>query len=300
MCRLAYLPPNVRVNRKTMGNFFEQLECSFGGDGNGYAAISPNGDVVIEKGVKRSAHELAKSCMALNRAGWHVYFHTRKTSIGFNHDDQCHPFKIDGPAWKGTLCHNGTWSDGGVLAKYFDVGSDTAAFARLIGEFGLEEIERRKLMPAMGIFLLYGAKPGETPTHHAIRMTSSSDLEYCPKTGIWASEFFKDWIGYKETFTVATGIQSLEKQPSKGPSGYSYNSGTTQTYNYQRHNSSSCSSYAGATDDSERLQSYWESRGDSLPFDPDSDDDQLIGAVADDIKGWESENGSRYWYHNDV
>lgn len=279
MCRLAYLPPRCGVSRKKIADFFNKLECSFGGDGNGYAAIGPNEEIVLSKGVKLSTQEIAKAAMSLNRQGWHIYFHTRKTSIGWNSDNQCHPFKIDGPAWKGTLCHNGTWSDGGVLAKYFDVGSDTAAMAQLIGEIGLEEIEKRKMMPHSGIFLIYGAKPGETPSHHAIRLSESSDLEYCPATGIWASDFYKDWDGYASTFTVAAGVNPLGKQPSRGVSGYGYHYSSSYNGNYNKSSSAGC--------DNKRYQKYWDDKSDDIS------PTELAGL----LEGDDDWNGRR-WYHN--
>lgn len=274
MCRLAYFPPKARINIKRMATFLEQLETSFGGDGNGYAAIAPDGTAIVQKSVKMATSAIARSIVPLIRQGYAVYFHTRKISIGWKSDEQCHPFYIDGPEFKGVLCHNGTWSEGGTLAKYLGTGSDTATFAYIIGELGLEKIDQRKLMPSHGVFLIYGSSPGETPTHNVLHLGGS--LEYCPVTGIWASEFFKDWPHYAKAYCVETGAHSLDKQPPRSKfrttsySSYNYvNNSWNGGYTGQRH----LPFTPNTTDDDQRaIQNYWPrqpvNRGDYEDLDP--------------------------------
>ncbi len=213
MCRLAYIPGNAKINYKEMVSFLTMLEKSCGGDGNGYVAVSREGQIVSNKGAKLSVSQIVKQTYKLLRNDWSVYFHTRKVSIGWIDDNQCHPFEIKGKYFQGWLCHNGTWMDGGVMAKYFGCGSDTAAFARLIGQFGLKRLKDMKLFPSSGVFLLYGSKPKEIGLHRVLNI--HGDLEYCPNTGIWASEFDKTWKHWTDTYNVATGRHMLDKAPPK-------------------------------------------------------------------------------------
>jgi len=157
--------------------------------------------------------QIVKQTYKLLRNNWSIYFHTRKVSVGWLDDSQCHPFEIKGKYFKGYLCHNGTWYDGGTMAKYFGCGSDTAAFARLIGSFGLKKLKDIKPFPTSGVFLLYGSKPSQVGLHRVINI--SGDLEYCPKTGVWASEFDKGWDHYQDTYHVAVGRHMLDKAPPK-------------------------------------------------------------------------------------
>lgn len=237
MCRLAFFPAGTKIELPTLKTFLSKLENSMGGDGNGYAAISPTGGVIINKAVKFDIDPMAEEIHGIMENGWHIYFHTRKTSIGSTTDNQCHPFRVKGPAWDGTLCHNGTWSDGGILARYFGCGSDTAAFAQLIGELGLEEIEKRGLMPKSGIWLLYGGKPGETKKTHTVLKIAGS-LEYCPKSKIYASQFFNDWDGWAGTYNVKTGVHNLENVPERATyTTTSYTNGYSG-YNHRSNNNS--------------------------------------------------------------
>ena len=213
MCRLAYLPGNSKVNYAAMGCLFKSLEASCGGDGNGYVAVSPEGQVLSNKGIKLSVAQIVKQTYKLMRSGWSIYFHTRKVSVGWLEDDQCHPFEIRGKAFKGWLCHNGTWSEGSVMAKYFECGSDTAALARLIGQFGLKKLKEMKLFPSAGVFLLYGSSPRDMPMHRVLHIFG--DLEYCPKTGVWASNFDQSWEHWNDTYNVEYGRHMLNKQPPK-------------------------------------------------------------------------------------
>ena len=213
MCRLAYIPGGAKVGYQNMISLYSSLEKSCGGDGNGYVAVSQEGQILSNKGLKLTPAQIVKQTYKLVRDGWSVYFHTRKVSVGWLDDDQCHPFEIRGKMFHGWLCHNGTWFDGGVMAKYFGCGSDTAAFARLIGQFGLKKLKEIKLFPTSGVFLLYGASPKNVGLHRVLNI--SGDLEYCPVTGVWASEFGQEWKHWDTTYHVATGRHMLDKAPPK-------------------------------------------------------------------------------------
>lgn len=211
MCRLAYIPGHAKLGYKKMVAFFDHLQCAFGGDGNGYVAVSPTGETISNKGVKLSNQQIVSVVYHLIRKGWSVYYHTRKISVGWAEDKQCHPFKISGKLFNGYLCHNGTWSQGATLASYLQVGSDTAALAKVIGKFGITLAEKEGLFPSSGVFLIYGNSIGEKPSHRAVK--KYGDLRYCPRTGIWASEFPKDWDGFHKTYTVGTGYHNLNSIP---------------------------------------------------------------------------------------
>lgn len=213
MCRLAYIPGGAKVGYRPMVELFTKLEKSCGGDGNGYVAVSPEHQIVSNKGLKLTPSQIVKQTYKLIRNGWSVYFHTRKVSVGWLDDDQCHPFEIRGKMFHGWMCHNGTWFDGGVMAKYFGCGSDTAAFARLIGQMGLKKLKEIKLFPSSGVFLLYGSNPKAVPLHRVLNI--SGDLEYCPKTGVWASEFDQTWEHWSDTYYVDAGRHMLDKAPPK-------------------------------------------------------------------------------------
>lgn len=213
MCRLAYIPGQAQLGYKKMIQFFDHLEKSCGGDGNGYVAIGPKGEVITSKGVNLKNDEIVSVVYHLIRRGWSVYYHTRKISVGWSEDRQCHPFKITGKQFNGYLCHNGTWSNGTVLASYLGVGSDTAALAKVIGKFGINEAEKLGLFPSSGVFLVYGNEPGKHGIHRVIK--KYGDLKYCKRTGIWASEFPSDWSGYHNTYTVTNGSHMLDQPAPK-------------------------------------------------------------------------------------
>lgn len=255
MCRLAYFPANTPVTRDDLLTHLNQLEKSMGGDGNGYVAIGPNGEMLLNKGVKLANKKIVNTIYPLIQQGWSVYYHTRKISIGWGCDAQCHPFEIDGDSFSGALCHNGTWMDGGTLAKYLQTGSDTATLAYLIGELGLDELEKRKLIPSSGVFLLYGAEPGETKQHKVLLQGGS--LEYCPKSGVWSSEFFKDWPYYNDTYDVEKGRHMLEKQPPKAKyqSWTNYSGGNYQYRSYTPVNRGTLTKVDN--EDQKRIATYW-------------------------------------------
>lgn len=214
MCRLAFIPGQVKATKGQLLGLLDMLEFSCGGDGNGYLLVSPNGaEEVFNKGVKLDNKAILNDAYKLIRRGWSMYYHTRKISVGWADDAQCHPFKVKGPKYDGYLCHNGTWYDGAVMAKYFKCGSDTSALAKLLGKFDINDLQHRELFPKGGVFLLYGARPGHTPVHRVIKL--SGDLQYCTKSRIWASQFDKSWVYYGQEYNVEDGSHMLEKPAPK-------------------------------------------------------------------------------------
>ena len=160
MCRLAFIPGKAKINYQELLGLFNALEASCGGDGNGYVAVSPDGASVLNKAVKLTNTQIVKETYKLIRSGWAVYYHTRKISVGWSDDAQCHPFK-------------------------------------------------RKLFPHSGIFLLYGSHPKGQSLHRVLNI--AGDLEYCPTSGIWASEFHAEYKYWNDTYRVMAGRHMLEK-----------------------------------------------------------------------------------------
>lgn len=121
MCRLLYLPPSAPRKRSLLKAIFDQLEKSFGGDGNGFATM--RGGIV--KGVGLSTSKCAK---LVSRCRGNVIWHTRRRSCGPKTAELCHPFRTG----NGYLAHNGhsgkfmvaawmlkgTWSDSKVAAYF--------------------------------------------------------------------------------------------------------------------------------------------------------------------------------------
>lgn len=210
MCRLAYIPPKAKVSKRDLIELFEYLTLQCGGDGNGFVLVNPDGSTTAEKGVKLENTDIVKKTYPTIRKGGSLIWHTRKVSVGWVSDSQCHPHQIRGRKARGHLVHNGTWYDGATLAGYLGCGSDTAALARVIGKFGVKGAENRGLFPKSGIFLL--ELDGEL---RAIK--KGGDLYYCPKSGVFASDFPFWWVGANEAWEVATGSHSLLSPPPEAP-----------------------------------------------------------------------------------
>lgn len=97
MCRLALLNnEGIKYIEKEQGgikNFFNVLERSFGGHGNGYCIITKDGKQIINKGSKLSNKTISEEILNnLNNVKW-VLYHTRLASIGHISDENCHPFE---------------------------------------------------------------------------------------------------------------------------------------------------------------------------------------------------------------
>jgi hypothetical protein len=221
MCRLAYFPKGTKISKKRLVGLLAALEKSMGGHGTGVAVCDDNGGYKIVKALDMKVQHAADVIHQALRDGHHAYFHTRLVSVGWREDEQCHPHEAVGPAWRGFVVHNGTWSDGATLAKYLGVASDTMAFARCLADLGPKTMDARKITPSSGVWLLFGNKPGATALHQV--MLQSGDLEFCEATGIWASEFPFGWHG--KTYDVASGLHDMTKPaPESKFVKYKYNS----------------------------------------------------------------------------
>jgi hypothetical protein len=133
MCRLAF------ITRRFAGipDWLEQMEKSFGGDGNGIATLA-NG---IRKGVNLSVKGTVD---ILEQERGPALWHSRKVSSGMKCDELCHPFPTAG----GFLVHNGHWSEGARMAEVLDTiyegdYSDTWLMARLIRVLGFRKAVNR-------------------------------------------------------------------------------------------------------------------------------------------------------------
>lgn len=210
MCRLAFVPPKSKISRSELIDLFEYLEKQCGGDGNGFVLVAPDGSTTTQKGVKLASGDIVKRANPWIRKGASLIWHTRKVSVGWVADEQCHPHVVRGKKSNGHLVHNGTWWDGSVLASYLGCGSDTAALAKVIGKFGVKGAESRGLFPRTGVFLM--ELDGEL---RAIK--KGGDLYYCPRTGIFASDFPHWWRGFDDCWEVDTGSHSLLAPPPKAP-----------------------------------------------------------------------------------
>lgn len=93
MCRLVLMNKSGEKEiEKNYGleNYFKFLENSFGGNGNGYALLRKGKIIEINKGVKLSVRDIAKTIRKKNY-DWCI-FHTRLASVGKKCDSNCHPF----------------------------------------------------------------------------------------------------------------------------------------------------------------------------------------------------------------
>lgn len=221
MCRLAFIPSGSSVSRASLLRLFEYLESACGGDGNGFVCVKADGsEYRWLKSLDLSSAQIVAEVFKLIRSGWHCYYHTRKVSVGWLSDAQCHPHEVSGAAFDGFLCHNGTWGDGAPLARYLGKGSDTAALAHLLGKWSIDELEKRRLFPTSGVFLLTGTPAGDESVGHRV-LKLSGDLYYCPVSRIWASDFPFEWDAdrepAKQVWEVANGRHCLLKPAPVAP-----------------------------------------------------------------------------------
>ncbi len=130
MCRLALFNRQAIAlleNGGALDTILKQLECSFGGHGNGVAALwSSTGRVKVQKGVTLSTAEASRvlSCAATRGADW-MLFHTRRASSSAIADQHCHPFRVG----QLTLAHNGHDLDFARLGRSVGI-TDTECIAK--------------------------------------------------------------------------------------------------------------------------------------------------------------------------
>ncbi len=108
-------------------NFFNMLEKSNGGNGNGMAYIK-DGKITLRKGMSLTCKDIAGDIMQADY-DWAI-FHTRIASIGSLEYKNCHPFKIGDKL----IAMNGTERDVGFLARQLGI-TDTETVLQLAHKF---------------------------------------------------------------------------------------------------------------------------------------------------------------------
>lgn len=121
MCRLAIYGT---MPFKPLARALNQLEHSYGGDGNGVLAVGAD---IITKGVSLTTGEIAYDTHDVEDT--HV-FHTRYATVGGRVSRLNHPFY----AGEWSLAHNGHWHESYDWMLKED--SDTEVAARLVSECG--------------------------------------------------------------------------------------------------------------------------------------------------------------------
>jgi len=134
MCRLLYLPADVRPTQKLLRTWIHQLNKSFGGHGVGYAYGS-----FLRKATDLTAGFVARQ-LSRRPANASVLFHTRRASVGKTCDELCHPFEVSPGHY---LAHNGHWQEGMIAAKVLKGHwSDSAVGSLWIRLYGWEHFTR--------------------------------------------------------------------------------------------------------------------------------------------------------------
>lgn len=121
MCDKAAL---LELDRSVLESWFQALEDSLGGHGNGYAVLTESGTVVIEKGLNLTTSDAVDHMLSISNGTWYL-FHTRLTSCMSTKDQFCHPFQMNDL----TLIHNGhtqRWADWGKKYGWTDTQALTA------------------------------------------------------------------------------------------------------------------------------------------------------------------------------
>ena len=150
MCRLMLLNRQAVEYLESWGALdamLTQLERSFGGHGNGVAALwSETGRVKVQKGVKLSTEEATRvlSRASARGADW-LLFHTRRASSSAIGDQHCHPFQ----AGQITLAHNGHDPDFARLGRSIGI-TDTECIAKTWGRL---HIPLAALDECIGVFI---------------------------------------------------------------------------------------------------------------------------------------------------
>lgn len=130
MCRLALFNRQALAlleQWSALEYILTHLECSFGGHGNGVAALwSETGQVKMRKGVKMSTERASRtlSRYAEQGADW-MLFHTRRASSSVIADEHCHPFRVG----KLTLAQNGHDTNFAFLGRAVGI-TDTECIAK--------------------------------------------------------------------------------------------------------------------------------------------------------------------------
>lgn len=107
MCRLALINNNglKYINEKyDLLEFFNYLQSTCGGHGNGICIVNNDNSFYIKKGLRLTNEKIIKIIdNNIDKLKWVIY-HTRRASIGKISNTNCHPFKLKDTV----LCMNGT------------------------------------------------------------------------------------------------------------------------------------------------------------------------------------------------
>src|SRR5690606_30506682 len=135
MCRLALLnKEGVDYIESNYGltEFFDYLEMSQGGHGNGYCIIYDNKKIRIKKGVTLPNEEIAADILKdYQNIKW-IMYHTRLASMGNISNENCHPFRCG----NNILMMNGTES--GIRAFIKDNKTDTETILNICIQLGVD------------------------------------------------------------------------------------------------------------------------------------------------------------------
>ena len=187
MCRLALLNKegiNYIESNYGLTEFFNYLEASQGGDGNGYCIIYDNGKASIKKGIALTNEEITADILKdYQHIKW-VLYHTRLASMGNISNKNCHPFRCG----NNILMMNGT--EGGIRAFIKDNKTDTETILNICIQLGVDIAKATKNLNSVFV----GYSNGKVFAHR-----NNGSLEYLhhnSKTIIFASEFLPEQ--YKE------------------------------------------------------------------------------------------------------
>lgn len=183
MCRLAlfnkegidYIESNYSLTE-----FFDYLEMSQGGHGNGYCIIYDNKKIRIKKGVKLPNEEITADILKdYQNIKW-VMYHTRLASMGNISNENCHPFRCE----KSVLMMNGT--ERGIRAFIKENKTDTETILNICVMLGINITEATKNLNS--VFVGY-----DNGRVFANRNNGSLEFLYHnSKTIIFASEFLPE------------------------------------------------------------------------------------------------------------
>lgn len=183
MCRLALFNKegiDYIESNHSLTEFFDYLEMSQGGHGNGYCIIYDNKKIRIKKGVTLPNEEITADILKdYQHIKW-VMYHTRLASMGNISNENCHPFRCD----NNILMMNGTES--GIRAFIKDNKTDTETILNICIQLGVDIVKATKNLNS--VFVGYD-------NGRVFANRNNGSLEYLhhnSKTIIFASEFLPE------------------------------------------------------------------------------------------------------------
>lgn len=183
MCRLALFNKegiNYIESNYGLTEFFNHLEMSQGGHGNGYCIILNNGKIRIKKGITLDNTEITADILKdYQHIKW-VMYHTRLASMGNISDENCHPFRYG----NNILMMNGT--ERGIRGFIKDNKTDTETILNICIQLGVDIVKATKNLNS--VFVGYD-------NGRVFANRNNGSLEYLhhnSKTIIFASEFLHE------------------------------------------------------------------------------------------------------------